>query len=118
MLLVGAVWGCTNPLMRRGSKKGTATIKEALRSFAKFQVFLPFAINQSGSLLYYYTLSQSSLSLAVPICNGLALVFSLVTSAMLGESLDRPFRTILGATLVVFGVGLCLVASEKEGVGG
>ena len=84
----------------------------SLRSFfvklKNVRVWLPYVVNQSGSVMYYFTLANSNLSLAVPICNALALVFSIFTSIALGESIRRPWVTILGAALVVAGVTLCL----------
>jgi drug/metabolite transporter (DMT)-like permease len=128
MILVGALWGCTNPLLRQGALdaeavKGTeeATTTGFFRSILAFlgklrhvRVWLPYLLNQSGSLLYYVTLAQSNLSLAVPVCNALALVFSIVTSVFMGERMARPLATVAGAALVVAGVALCFVA-EQEG---
>jgi len=82
------------------------------------RVWLPYVVNQSGSIMYYFALANSNLSLAVPICNALALVFSIFTSIALGEPIRRPWVTIVGAALVVAGVTLCLhddaASSGKE----
>ncbi|KGL76139.1 Transmembrane protein 234, partial [Tinamus guttatus] len=48
---------------------------------------LPFLLNQCGSLLFYLTLASTDLSLAVPLCNSLALVATLVTGKILGEDI-------------------------------
>lgn len=116
LVLVGAFWGCTNPLMRQGSQEVTATKQENNTSwFSKWlsvRVWLPYALNQSGSLLFYYTLGHSDLSLAVPICNGLALVFSIVTSYWIGERTDDPWKMIVGSALVMVGVAICLSSRE------
>lgn len=140
LILVGAFWGCTNPLLRKGSveaasatePKSTASkqIVTSLRgktawriserliaAFALFRnvrVWVPYAVNQLGSLLFYVTLSTSDLSLAVPICNALALIFSIATSYLLGERVDRPIRTIFGASFVMAGIALCLVSRQQE----
>lgn len=125
LILVGALWGCTNPLLRQGAvdaaaadKNREATTRSQLRSFfhqlLHIRVWLPYVVNQSGSLLYYFTLANSDLSLAVPICNALALVFSVATSLVLGEPLRRPWMTCLGAAMVVTGVTLCLQTSEQK----
>lgn len=132
LILVGALWGCTNPLLRQGAVDAataadnktnngaaTTTTRSRLRFFFQqlfhVRVWLPYAVNQSGSLLYYFTLANSNLSLAVPICNALALVFSVVTSlCVLGEPLRRPFMTCLGAAMVVTGVTLCLQTPPQQ----
>ncbi|KAF4802674.1 Transmembrane protein [Turdus rufiventris] len=48
---------------------------------------VPFLLNQAGSLLFYLTLASTELSLAVPLCNSLALVVTLVTGKILGEDI-------------------------------
>lgn len=125
MLLVGALWGCTNPLLRKGAleaeqqqKQRSATtktsfLKSTLMAFLNFKVWLPYLLNQSGSIVFYSLLANSDLSLAVPICNALALLFSFGTSALLGEPIDKPFRTFLGAALVLVGVTICVSAQEE-----
>jgi Putative transmembrane family 234 len=125
MLMVGAFWGCTNPWIRRGaleattgksppsepkhgSDSGTAPVlpqqwfkawlrTDAMRRFLDYRVWLPYVLNQAGSGVYYFLLSSSDLTMAVPICNGLALVFSCITSSLLGERVDKPGRAILGS---------------------
>jgi drug/metabolite transporter (DMT)-like permease len=129
LVLVGACWGCTNPLLRASSSTKTATTTNAapetnatfaqsvvssLSKFRQIRVWLPYLVNQAGSLLYYFTLSQSDLSVAVPVCNALSLVFSIITSYFMGERVDQPLRTILGATLVMGGVAICLVSRNAE----
>lgn len=129
LVLVGAFWGCTNPLLRKGSTEVQATsdaetasssslIQSLIKQVAKFRhisVWLPYALNQTGSILFYVTLSHTDLSLAVPACNALSLVFSIVTSWwILKEPVDRPVQTVVGAALVMGGVALCLHASETS----
>jgi drug/metabolite transporter (DMT)-like permease len=135
LVLVGACWGCTNPLLRKGSSvecKNTpkndndtsnkesgsflSSIKESLSKFRRWRVWLPYAVNQSGSLLYYYLLASSDLSVAVPVCNALSLVFSCITSYILGERVDRPLKAILGSTLVMAGVAICMSSQQEAGV--
>jgi uncharacterized membrane protein len=122
MVLVGIFWGCTNPLLRQGSIQKESTeppssfiqsILQTLAQFRSYRVWLPYLLNQAGSLLYYFTLAQSQLSLAVPTCNALSLVFGILTSYILGERVDQPARTAIGASLVVGGVALCIGASSS-----
>ena len=121
MLLVGALWGCTNPLLRKGSVEASATktsksdsfLRSSLKSFLNVRVWLPYVVNQCGSVVFYILLAKSELSLAVPTCNALALLFSFVTSVALGEPVHKPFQTILGASLVVLGVAICVSTQES-----
>ncbi|XP_063810324.1 transmembrane protein 234 isoform X1 [Pseudophryne corroboree] len=48
---------------------------------------IPFLLNQSGSVVFYLTLVSAELSLAVPICNSLALVFTVMSGWILGEDI-------------------------------
>mmetsp|Transcript_20550 Transcript_20550/g.29814 ORF Transcript_20550/g.29814 Transcript_20550/m.29814 type:complete len:170 (-) Transcript_20550:514-1023(-) len=144
-VLVGAVWGCTNPFLRKGSaddeqeqqpnntkKNGdnkdinqnggqnaeSSERKSILNSLSRLRrvgVWLPYLLNQGGSLLYYRLLAESDLTLSVPISNALALLFSALTSFFLGERLDKPYRAALGAAFVLVGVGICLLSSERLG---
>lgn len=133
LVLVGAFWGCTNPLLRQGSTKVASSthtsnlpnelsdshsivgfVSTQLSAFRHVSVWLPYAMNQAGSVLFYFTLSKIDISIAVPACNALALVFSIGTSWwILKEPVNRPVHTILGAGLVVGGVALCLHSSEN-----
>jgi hypothetical protein len=126
LLLVGALWGCTNPFMRQGSieAKNTSTntaqeegeTKSVLKSvfrLAKIKVWLPYLINQLGSLLYYKQLASSNLTLSVPICNATAMVFSCITSFLLGERVNQPGRAALGVILVLLGVQICMYSSGE-----
>ena len=127
LLLVGILWGCTNPFMRRGfietkSTKQQQEDDDGLKSFIlnklvlliNIKVWLPYLLNQCGSLLYYKTLASSNLTLSVPICNALSLVFSCVTSALLGERMNRPRRAIFGVVLILLGVGVCMYSNEID----
>jgi len=143
LALVGAFWGCTNPFLRKGAaqlKDDTAAtnkktdaqdkddsndnddknsmfqaLKASSLKFLNIQVWLPYALNQFGSILFYVALSRSDLTLAVPICNALALVFSTITSFLvLGETVDQPIRAVLGSALVMVGVGICISTRNEE----
>ncbi|RKP33359.1 hypothetical protein BJ085DRAFT_24971, partial [Dimargaris cristalligena] len=64
-------------------------------------------LNLSGSMVYYYTLGKSDLSLAVPITNSLTFVFTALAGYLLGEDIGSK-KTWLGMSLVVAGVALCV----------
>ncbi|NXY51563.1 TM234 protein, partial [Ceuthmochares aereus] len=71
---------------------------------------VPFLLNQGGSLLFYLTLASTDLSLAVPLCNSLALIVTLVTGRILGEDIGGK-RAVVGMLLTVLGVTLCVAGS-------
>lgn len=131
LIIVGMFWGCTNPLIRKGSLDSTTTssssvshnrndksntnktknVSSILNELLKFRfvrVILPYIINQLGSLFFYFTLSNTNLSVAVPVCNALALVFSIVTCWMIGEHVNYPIRSMLGSIFILIGVMLCV----------
>ncbi len=121
MMVVGALWGCTNPLLRKGSVEVTTSNKQEssmlgtfLKSFLNVKVWLPYVLNQSGSLAFYFLLAKSDISTAVPICNAMALLFSFVTSWMLGEPIHNLPRTALGAGLILVGVTICVSSQEEQ----
>ncbi|NXC77526.1 TM234 protein, partial [Anhinga anhinga] len=71
---------------------------------------VPFLLNQGGSLLFYLTLASTDLSLAVPLCNSLALIVTVVTGRILGEDIGGK-RAAAGMLLTVLGVTLCVAGS-------
>ncbi|NXA97174.1 TM234 protein, partial [Melanocharis versteri] len=71
---------------------------------------VPFLLNQAGSLLFYLTLASTDLSLAVPLCNSLAFIVTLVTGRMLGEDIGGK-RAVAGMLLTLLGVSLCVAGS-------
>ena len=135
MVLVGSLWGCTNPVLRRASMEHDSDtdrqpthpnpsgdksrslfqrVITTLAGFRRVQIYLPYLCNQLGSLAFYFVLSRTDLSLAVPACNALALVFSILTSRYLGERGAKPLQTLTGSALIVTGVTICLLASTNS----
>ncbi|KAI9296997.1 transmembrane protein [Neoconidiobolus thromboides FSU 785] len=120
LIAVACCWGLTNPFIKLGSK-GLEDIKahrkewyyqtyEELKFlFTNWKYVLPLLINLSGSAVYYYTLGQADLSLAVPITNSLTLIFTLLGGKLLGENIN--FKDIwFGMLLVIVGVTLCVLS--------
>ncbi|KAL1927236.1 hypothetical protein VTP01DRAFT_3865 [Rhizomucor pusillus] len=125
-VLVAICWGATNPLI----KAGTAGLENISRSYpqgglkrwaaelvyllTRWQYVVPLALNLSGSVVYYYTLGKSEMSLAVPITNSLTFIFSLLTGLLLGEQLGGKEvlgshqDTWIGMALVIVGVIICV----------
>ena len=127
LVIVGFIWGVTNPLMRRGVVKSSlkssdqepsnpTTVKigvkwlDSLLNFRKLSVLLPYGLNQCGSVIFYRLLAISDLTLAVPICNALALTFGSIMAWILGERVDNPFRAIFGCIMITLGVCICMAS--------
>ncbi|XJO71864.1 hypothetical protein BDV3_001301 [Batrachochytrium dendrobatidis] len=99
LFIVAICWGFTNPFIKSGSKGLEAvSLKHASSSWwtrqaaelwflgTRWQYVLPLAVNLSGSTVYYYTLGDADISLAVPITNSLTLALTVLSGIALGES--------------------------------
>ncbi|XP_041273245.1 transmembrane protein 234 [Onychostruthus taczanowskii] len=107
----GDAW--SGPLEQRlGGVKGTnlPSLGSLLKPHFPSSYLLPLLLNQAGSLLFYLTLASTDLSLAVPLCNSLALVVTLVTGKILGEDIGGK-RAVAGMLLTMLGVSLCLAGA-------
>ncbi|XP_060519841.1 transmembrane protein 234 homolog [Cylas formicarius] len=115
LVCVSALWGLTNPIIKRNSK-GIKDIncESNIRQFwseLKFLVtnlnyLMPMGINQLGSILYFIALQHIDLTLSVPVANSLTFVFTAISGFFLGECLPRR-GTIVGICCVLFGTILC-----------
>ncbi|XP_054856078.1 transmembrane protein 234 isoform X2 [Eublepharis macularius] len=122
LVLVAALWGGTNPFLKTGTE-GLERVKKdnwALQLLAEmkflclnYKYAIPFILNQCGSLVFYLALASTELTLVVPLCNSLALIFTVATGKMLGEDIGSS-RAALGMLLTVLGVGLCIAESVNE----
>ncbi len=115
--LVALVWGCTNPLLKKGSQgieevhgrnRLTQVLAELQFLALNWRYAVPFLVNQSGSLLYYLTLAEADISLAVPITNSLTFIVTTLAGRWLGEE-PPPAKTYCGMALVLCGVSLCVI---------
>ncbi|XP_028995559.1 transmembrane protein 234 [Betta splendens] len=122
LLLVSVLWGCTNPFLKRGAE-GIETVSKSGRVsqllaefkfiFLNFKYLLPFLLNQSGSLVYYYTLSTTELSLVVPVANSLTFLCTLLTGKLLGEEIGGK-QAVAGMFLTMAGITLCVISTTDE----
>lgn len=105
-LLVAVCWGCTNPFLNAGSKTKKSSIPsnataiqrikhEILSLVLNWRFMVPFLINQLGSVAYVWVLSFAEVSIAHPVCNALAMVFTAVTAIVLGEQPPSLCKTIV-----------------------
>lgn len=132
LLLVGSIWGVTNVFLREGSmssnpdanpcdsssKEQSFKITSKIHSFwnkiKRIRVWLPYGINQCGSLLFYKCLATSDLSTVVPMCNAIALIVSFLVGRFgfpylkMREHMDQPIRAFLGIVFILVGVTICM----------
>ncbi|XP_036087256.1 transmembrane protein 234 isoform X1 [Rousettus aegyptiacus] len=130
LVLVAALWGGTQPLLKRASSRlqqvheGTwirQLLQEMKTLFLNIEYLMPFFLNQCGSLLYYLTLASTDLTLAVPISNSLAIIFTLIVGKVLGEDIGGKRKsgpTSTGSSYLGFDTpGLVLSQSHFPWVG-
>ncbi|XP_062449838.1 transmembrane protein 234 isoform X2 [Rhea pennata] len=119
LVLVAVLWGSTGPFLRTGAAgleqvRGRGRLRQLLAEIRflglNYKYMVPFLLNQCGSLLFYFTLASTDLSLAVPLCNSLALIATLVTGKILGEDIGGK-RAVAGMLITVLGVTLCIAGS-------
>ncbi|XP_049917197.1 transmembrane protein 234 [Epinephelus moara] len=119
LLLVSVLWGCTNPFLKRGaegienvqhSNRVSQVLAEVKFLFLNLKYLVPFLLNQSGCLVYYYTLSTTELSLAVPVANSLTFLWTLLTGKFLGEEFGGK-QAVAGMFLTMAGITLCVISS-------
>ncbi|CAA7410099.1 unnamed protein product [Spirodela intermedia] len=130
MIAVGIIWGATNAVMRRGAmiwdrKLQSAGRREADRSDHRlhqrilgharkwldlllvWQYSVPFLVNLSASAAFFYVLSSSPISVAVPVTNAVTFAATAVSAMILGEEM-RIRHALLGTSLIVLGICLCI----------
>uniref|UniRef100_A0A8C3A2B0 Transmembrane protein 234 n=1 Tax=Cyclopterus lumpus TaxID=8103 RepID=A0A8C3A2B0_CYCLU len=119
LVLVSVLWGCTNPFLKRGaegiehvrhSDRVSQLLAEVKFLFLNLKYLVPFLLNQSGSLVYYYTLSTTELSLAVPVANSLTFLCTLFTGKLLGEEFGGK-QAVAGMFLTMAGITLCVMSA-------
>ncbi|XP_026727535.1 transmembrane protein 234 homolog [Trichoplusia ni] len=116
LVLSGALWGCTNPFIRqgtRGLRDVTATtwwgqaVAEVTFLLGNWKYVVPWLVNQCGSVAYLASLQRAPLSLAVPAANSLAFVFTALTGAASGLEEPLDARSIIGIVFIMAGTALC-----------
>lgn len=122
LVLVAALWGGTQPLLKRASfglqqvheqTWARQLLQEMKTLFLNTEYLMPFLLNQSGSLVYYLTLASADLTLAVPICNSLAIVFTMIVGRILGEDIGGK-QAVAGMVLTITGIMFCITSSVTK----
>ncbi|XP_040083963.1 transmembrane protein 234 isoform X1 [Oryx dammah] len=130
LVLVAALWGGTQPLLKRASSRlqqvheqtwARQLLQEMKTLFLNPEYLMPFSLNQCGSLLYYLTLASADLTLAVPISNSLAIIFTLIVGKVLGEDIGgkRPqtCHCYYGLTWTIPAAGRWTAEPQLQGEG-
>jgi len=110
LIVIAAIfWGVTNPFLKQGApglSEEKSVVGKFMRLICNWQFVVPFALNQFGSLLYYYSMGQYPISVAVTVVNALTLIVTTLTSYALGEARLAPGEWG-GICLIVAGIILC-----------
>lgn len=120
LLVVGFLWGCTNAYMKKVNKdekeddikerdkgnKKKHLIKEFFSLLNNINILFLFLINQLGSVLYYFLLTKSDISLIMPLANTFAFFFTYITEIFVFRK-QITLKSTLGLILVSVGAFLC-----------
>jgi len=114
-VLVGIVWGATNPFIKSGSaklsEKQAADMKQSSIERAKLLLqtpsfWVPQLLNIGGAIGFAWLLSVGEISVVGPIANATSLAVNTVVDLVVGERFD--YRLLfLGLCLVAIGIVLC-----------
>ncbi len=135
-LAVGILWGCTNPFIKYAQnaaanknkllassnnspdsskisyKESEGVFSSIFNMFKEPTILIPFAINQLGSLAFYYVLIHEPISIAAPVCNSLTFILTAITGHfVLGEEIPSPGLLLLGIAAVISGIYICITSS-------
>ncbi|CAG9461989.1 unnamed protein product [Pedinophyceae sp. YPF-701] len=123
-VLIGVVWGSTNPFIKRGSeaaarraaqrhakrhgpaKASAATQPGALDLLLTPSYVVPQAINLLGSAAFTALLGYTRVTRAGPVTNAVALSSTALCGWCLGDQLNLKLA-IFGVALVALGTWLC-----------
>ena len=89
IVLAAVFWGVTNPFLKNGGvgmEEESSVVGKFIRLLKNWKFLIPFGLNQFGSLLYYYSMGQYPISIAVTVVNALTLIITTITSYALGEA--------------------------------
>jgi len=109
IVLAAMFWGITNPFLQNGAEgldKEEKLVGKFMKMVSNWKFLCPFLINQCGSIMYYLSMGQYPISIAVTMVNALTLVVTTLTSYAIGES-KLSFDEFIGMTLVLSGIILC-----------
>ncbi|CCD66424.1 Transmembrane protein 234 homolog [Caenorhabditis elegans] len=96
IIVVGFVWGATNPLLRAASKdlenKKNGIILGFLKSFLNWRFSIPFALNQSGSVMFNALVVNFPVTVVVPCVNAIQFIATITVGWLMGEKMQVSTR--------------------------
>eukprot|EP01124_Arcella_intermedia_P024664 TRINITY_DN4216_c0_g1_i1.p1 TRINITY_DN4216_c0_g1~~TRINITY_DN4216_c0_g1_i1.p1 ORF type:complete len:134 (+),score=15.97 TRINITY_DN4216_c0_g1_i1:48-449(+) len=123
LFVVALLWGISNPFMKIGTrglgqlKKTNSFFWDLLQEYYYMltsPIYLTaLLVNISGSVLFYYALSNQQISQIVTITNSLTYLVTTVTSKLLGEQGINKY-TYIGMCFVILGVSICVVSKDGQ----
>lgn len=110
-VLVGAVWGLTNPFVKIGTARAKAKQQRSsgnslLCHLTTPEFVVPQTLNLLGGVLFASLLATVDLKVVVPVANASCLIFNALVDALLGEKYQLSLL-LPGIALVVTGISLC-----------
>ncbi|WOG94368.1 hypothetical protein DCAR_0313662 [Daucus carota subsp. sativus] len=118
MITVGLVWGATNAFMKKGtliwdqklksSHHPTTTLNNWLNLLLTWQYSVPFLLNLSASATFFASLSDTPISLAVPVTNATTFAATALVGMLLGEEM-KGLMALFGTFLILVGVFVCVM---------
>ena len=109
MIFVSALWGSTNPLIKKyssGVEKCQSSCEKITFLLHKPLYLISLLANQMGSVLFYVLLGSTELGVAVPVVNGLTLLFTSLVGCGLGEGVFGT-KGAIGTLCIALGTALC-----------
>ena len=110
--VVAALWGCTNPLIKKYST-GESFFGDVRRG--NWRVVLLFVLNQLGSVANLHLLSTQAL-VSQPVCNALTCLFTAVTAVWIGEPYHSLPAIMMGCLCILLGTAVVLYDAGGGGV--
>ena len=102
--VVAALWGCTNPLIKKYST-GESFFGDLRRG--NWRVVVLFLLNQLGSVANLNLLFTQAL-VRQPVCNALTCLFTAVTAVWIGEPHHSLLAIALGCVCILAGTAAML----------
>ncbi|VWU51786.1 conserved protein, unknown function [Hepatocystis sp. ex Piliocolobus tephrosceles] len=112
-IVVGFLWGFSNVYLKKGcikneKKKKSKNIDDSMLSMlSNINFITSYFLNNIGSVLYYYLLYKSDISLAMPLANTSSFIFTYITEVIILKK-KVSYKSALGLVLICAGLFLCL----------
>ena len=108
-IAVGFIWGASQAGLKHvdtlSPNLPTSVANDLASALSNWKWVALYGLNQLGSVLFYYNLASSELSIAVPVTQACTLMFTTLTALALGEEIKGDFKWVLtGSVLVLCGI--------------